>query len=226
VNANDEMNDTEVLGRASDSLSQLSLATPPDVTTVMSRGRSHRSRRFGAVIGLAVGAVAVMSGGALGLTSLLGFAPGHSLGTIRTEAYVLVHNADGTSTLTIDPRELFDATTLQNDLAQFGIPATVTTGSFCSSDPAPAGFSQVVSFDTGGERTVVPGDGQVPAPTVTIDPAAMPAGAELTVGVFVPAAGQQQVYLALLDTSSSSCTSTPGSPPGVTMLEWSGQSAP
>jgi hypothetical protein len=53
--------------------------------------------------------------------------------------------ADGPATLTINSNVLLQPGTLQRDLARDGIPAMVTVGRFCSSDPAPAGFSQVVS---------------------------------------------------------------------------------
>jgi hypothetical protein len=72
--------------------------------------------------------------------------PGPRHRHIQTAAFILVEHANGTATLTINPSELLDAAALQNDLRQDGIPALVTSGSFCSSDPAPAGFSQVVSF--------------------------------------------------------------------------------
>ena len=70
----------------------------------------------------------------------------HGTGTIQTAAFTLVSNANGTATLTINPQVLLEPGTLQRDLAQDGIPAMVTVGSFCSSDPAPAGFLQVVSI--------------------------------------------------------------------------------
>ena len=77
----------------------------------------------------------------LGLSGALNSAPARGTGTIRTAAFALTRNANGTDTLTINPQVLFDPITLQNDLAQYGIPAKVTTGSFCSTDPAPEGFS-------------------------------------------------------------------------------------
>jgi hypothetical protein len=89
--------------------------------------------------------VIVGAGVALGL-GLTGSAPAHATGTIQTAAFTLVGNSDGTATLTINPNVLLEPTTLQSDLARDGIPAMVTVGSFCSSDPAPAGFLQVVSF--------------------------------------------------------------------------------
>jgi hypothetical protein len=170
------------------------------------RSPAHRARRRipGAVSGLAVvTAAAVVLG--LGLSGAFGSAPARGTGTIRTAAFTLVEHANGTATLTIKPGELLDAAALQNDLHQDGIPALVTSGSFCSSDPAPAGFSQVVSFSpapTPGNFALPP---RVhPHPTITFNPAAIPSGAELSFGIF-----QQQADFELISTSSHTCTSTP-----------------
>ncbi len=128
-------------------------------------------------------------------------------GAIRTASYTLISNTTGTVTLTINPKELFDAAALQSDLARYGIPAKVTTGSFCSSDPEPAGFSQVVSGQPDRESTVQAGTGE--QPTMTFDPSAIPAGAELSFGNFQLDSGQQQADIALVDTSAYSCSSNP-----------------
>jgi hypothetical protein len=170
-------------------------------------GHGERSRRRrlipGAVSGLAVvAAMAVVLG--LGLSGTFGSAPAPGTGTIRTAAFTLVEHANGTATLTINLFELLDAAALKSDLQQDGIPALVTSGSFCSSHPALAGFSQVVSSPPPklGERL-----------TITINPAAMPAGTELSFGVFQLGTGGRQADSELINTSSYSCTSTPPSPP-------------
>jgi hypothetical protein len=152
---------------------------------------------------------------ALGVSGVLG--PARAPGTIRTAAFTLVSNSDGTATMTINPKELLDPAALQSDLAQYGIPAKVTTGSFCSSDPAPAGFSQVVSSHLAGPFTATPQNGA--HPTITINPAAMPAGTELSIGNFQLSsgehAGQQQADFVLIDASSYTCSSTPPDPIGL-----------
>ncbi len=158
-------------------------------------GRGHR--RLAAGISATAAAGAVVLG--LGLTGTFGSAPAHSTGTIRTAAFTLAEQANGTATLTLNPKVLFDPGTLQSDLQQDGIPALVTTGSFCSSDPAPTGFPQVMSF-------------QKSPPTITINPAAMPSGTELSFGNFQLSDGALQSELALIDTNSYTCTSTSTSP--------------
>jgi hypothetical protein len=150
----------------------------------------------------------------LGLSGVFGASPARGTGTIRTAAFTLVSNPDGTATLTLSPGELLDPAALQNDLAQYGIPAIVNVGSFCSSDPAPAGFSQVVSQYPAGEGSAQVGSGG--GPTITIDPSAMPAGTELSLGYFQLTSGEysgeQQADFVLIDTSSYTCTSTPPDP--------------
>jgi hypothetical protein len=216
MNVHDEMSDTEVLRAASDSLSGIPVAGPPDVAAVMARGRARRTRRLSAVAGVAAAGAAAGTALALGLTGVLG--PARAPGTIRTAAFTLVSNANGTATLTINPKELLDPAALQSDLAQDGIPAMVTSGSFCSSDPPPAGFAQVVSFNPAGPGTATPQSGA--QPTITFDPSAMPAGAELSFGYFQLNSGQysgeQQAEIVLVTTNSYTCTSTapdPNSPP-------------
>ncbi len=210
MNVHDEMSDNEVLRAASGSLSAIPIANPPDVEAIMARGRARRRHRLSAVAGLSV-AAAVATALVLGLTGVLG--PARTSGTIRTASFTLVSNPNGTAALTISPKELLDPAALQSDLAQYGIPAKVTTGSFCSSDPAPAGFSQVVSSRPAGPDTATPQP--VVQPTITIDPAAMPAGTELSVGDFQLSSGEQQAGFVLIDTTSYTCSSTPPGPNGL-----------
>ncbi len=208
MNVHDEMSDHEVLRAASESLSGLPMADPPDVRTVMARGRARRARRLSLVAGLSVAGAAAGTALALSLTGVLG--PATTSGANRTAAFALVGNVDGTATLTINPEELLDPAALQSDLAQYGIPAKVTTGSFCISDPAPAGFSQVVSVYPPGPSTSTPQS--TAQPKLTIDPSAMPAGTELSVGNFQLSSGEQQADFVLIDSSSYTCSSTPPGP--------------
>jgi hypothetical protein len=213
MNVHDEMSDTEVLRAASKTLSAIPTASPPDVAAIMARGqarrarRTRRTRRISGVAGLSVAAAATAL--ALGLTGVIGSA--RSMGTITTASFTLVSNTNGTATLTINPNELLDTAALQNDLQQDGIPALVTSGSFCYSNPTPAGFSQVVSFypprPTSGFAQVQQGV----QPTITFNPAAMPAGTELSFGYFQLSSGAQQTDFVLINTGSYACTSTPPS---------------
>jgi hypothetical protein len=209
MNVQDEMSDNEVLRAASESLSARPVASPPAVQAIMVRGSARRRRRrLSGVAGLSVAAASTAL--ALGVTGVLGPA-GRSPGpaTIRTVAFTLVSNPNGTATLTINNAELLDPAALQNDLAHYRIRALVTSGSFCTSDPVPAGFSRVVSFypATPGSRALTPG--VHPHPTITFSPAAMPAGTELSFGIFQLGPGQQQATFELINTSSYTCTTVP-----------------
>jgi hypothetical protein len=199
------MNDDSALGTvrdsltmARDSLTEVQMSTPVDA--IVRQGRAARRRhRLIALAG--TGAVAAFAALAVGLTSVPGST--HRTGTIRTAAFTLVSHANGTATLTINPRVLLDPNTLQSDLKQDGIPARVTTGIFCSSDTPPAGFSQVVS-----SQPTPQGSEPVQTPTLTIDSAAMPAGTELSFGNF-QLADSQQTSLTLIKTGSYTCSGTP-----------------
>lgn len=135
------------------------------------------------------------------------------IGTIRTAAFTLTRYADGTARLTINAEVISEPGTLQDDLAEYSIPAIVTAGSFCSSSPAPEGFSQVVTLYPPLLRDGRPQ--QAGNPTITIDPAAIPAGAELSFGIFQPPVGPGPLTaIALTDASSYTCTSSvPAAPP-------------
>jgi hypothetical protein len=209
---NDQMTNGAELRELRRSLSGVAIPERPRLETITARGRARRRHRLSAVAGLSVAAAAAGTALALSLTGVLG--PARTPGTIRTASFTLVGNSDGTATLTINPKELLDPAALQSDLAQYGIPAKVTSGSFCSSDPHPAGFSQVVSLP--GPGTSQGGSGE--PPTITIDPSAMPAGAELSVGYFQLSSGdysgEQQADVVLIASNSYTCTSTPPSPNG------------
>jgi hypothetical protein len=212
------MNGNSTLGTVRDSLtaakgalSETHMNTPLDA--IVQRGRATRRRHR--LIGLTgTAAVAASAAVVVGLTGVTGSAPAHSTGTIRTAAFTLIRHANRTVTLTINPNELLNAAALQNDLQQYGVPAMVTSGSFCSSDPAPAGFSQAVSFyprATTGQFVPKPTGKTLRGvhPTITFNPAAMPAGTELSFGVFQPSSGPQQTDFVLVNSSSYTCTSTP-----------------
>ena len=185
MSGNDQLTDGAELRELRDSLAGIAMPGRPRLGAIAARGRARRRHRLSAVAGLSVAGAAAGTALALGLTGVLGRSP--APGTIRTAAFTIVSNPNGTATLTINPKELLDPAALQSDLAHYGIPAKVTSGSLCSSDPAPAGFSQVVSGQPAGPSTVTPQSGV--QPTITIDPSAMPAGTELSIGDFQLSSG-------------------------------------
>jgi hypothetical protein len=198
------------LVRDADPAALITIPDPPHGGAITALGRaSQRRRRRQRTAGItaAVAAAAVVLG--LGLTRVVAPAPTLGTGTVRTTAFTLTMNANGTATLTINLNVVLEPGILQGDLRQDGIPALVTAGSFCSSDPGPAGISQVMSLT-----------GQKSQRTFTISPAAMPAGTELSFGYFQLAnAGDtgypgQETLIELIDIGSYTCTSTARARPG------------
>ena len=215
MNVHDEMSDNEVLRAASDSLSTIPMATPPDVAAIMARGRARRRHRLSAVTGLSVAGVAAGTALALGLTGVLG--PARTPGTIRAAAFTLASNSNGTATLTIKP-------------GRAARPRRAAERPGATRHPGEGHHRQLLLLRSragrlfagrvllpAGPYTATPQNGA--QPTITIDPAAMPAGTELSVGDFQLSSGefsgQQQADFVLIDTSSYTCSSTPPDPNGL-----------
>jgi hypothetical protein len=129
-------------------------------------------------------------------------------GTIRTAAFTLARNANGTASLTLNQDQTFDPATLQHALARDGIPALVQTGTYCTSTPAPPS-SGVVSIEL-PDGSPVPYTGRqspVPPDAVTvINPAAMPTGTELS---FTYLNHDHVLTGSLIYTAAHTCSSTP-----------------
>jgi hypothetical protein len=195
----------DALTAAEGALTETHMHTPLD--TIVRRGRAARRRHR--LIGLTgTAAVATIAALVLGLG---GLAPTHSTGTIRTAAFTLVSHANGLVTLTVNIGVLVEPRTLQSDLAQDGIPAIVTVGSFCSSNPAPAVPANL------WYGTAQSGMYAQSPPTITFDPALLPAGTELSFSFFQLSGfgsntGVQEDAFTLIDTSSYACTSTAPTP--------------
>lgn len=176
------MNDIDdVLVQVRDSLSGAHMDMPVDA--ILARSRSHQHRRR--LAGLSMAGVAAGGVLALGLTGVFGSgSPSLASETIRTAAFTLVSNANGTDTLTLNQAQLFNPGALQRALAQDHIPALVQTGSICSSNPAPAanGVISPPLPSSFGPATSDAGQKNPVSPNATwvINPAAMPAGTELS----------------------------------------------
>jgi hypothetical protein len=207
----DHLTDENELRGLRDSLSGVATPARPRLEAIKARGMQHRRHRRTQVVRLSVAGTTACIALSVGLVAAL--SPASGLGTIHAASYTLRHNQNGTDTLTLNPKELLSPSQLQSDFAKYGIPAKVTTGSYCSSDPEPAGFAAAVTGP--GPGTWGPGVGPQPIrqPTITIDPSKIPAGTELTVGDFHltagPAAGAQEAEFALMKSGSYTCTSTP-----------------
>jgi hypothetical protein len=207
------VNDTDdVLLRARDALSGAHMDTP--VEAIMARSRTRRHRRLAQ---LSVAGVAASGALAFGVAAVLGAtspAPARARGTIRTAAFTLARNADGTAALALNQDQVFNPSALQQALAHAGIPALVQTGIFCTSTPPPPS-NGVVSVQLPGGRPVAkstPGHQHpVPPDAVTvINPAAMPAGTELS---FTYVKHDRALAEGLIYDSAHTCSSAPPAEP-------------
>jgi hypothetical protein len=172
----------------------------------MARGRARRRRT---VTGLGLAGTAGVAVLALGLGGVFGgHSPAPAETTIRTAAFILAKNPNGTATLTLTQALVFNPGALQQALRQDDIPALVETDSNCSSDPAPPHGIGVISIQLPDGTRLIPTPGHatpVPADAVTvINPAAMPAGTELFFDYVNSAHG---VISHLVYTNSYTCSS-------------------
>jgi len=201
-----------VLLQARDAFSATRMETP--VETILATGRTRRHRRR--LVQLTAAAAA---GGALALglaVVVSSGSPAPAPQTIRTAAFTLARNANGTASLTLNQDQVFDPAALQQALSRDGIPALVQTGIYCSSTPAPpsSGVLSVQLPDGSPVGKSTPGHASpVPPDAVTvINPAAMPAGTELS---FTYSNHNHDLNAGLIYTAAHTCSSTPpaGPPP-------------
>ena len=199
------MNDVDdVLLQARDALSGARMETP--VETIVAKGRSRRLHRRLAQLSAAAAASGAL---ALGLTAVIGAgSPAPEPGTIRTAAFTLARSANGTASLTLNQDEVFDPATLQQALARDGIPALVQAGTYCTSTPAPPSDGVVsIQLPDGSPVPVTGRRSPVPPDAVTvINPAAMPAGTELS---FTYVHHDRVLTGSLIYTAAHTCSSTP-----------------
>jgi hypothetical protein len=218
------MNDQELITAVRQSVHGVRMNVPAE--QIVSRSRAIRTsghRRLAACITAVAAAGSVVLG--LGLSGALGTAPNggtgtiHGTGTIRTAAFTLTRNANGTDTLTLTMSQMLDPAVLQQALAQDGIRALVKTGIYCWSspaapDPASIGVLTVrlpvkpphvmVSAPSGPAPSELK---QIAARTVTvINPAAMPSGTELFFGY---STSIHALFTDLIYTTSYTCSNSP-----------------
>ena len=201
------MNDQELITAVRQSVHGVRMNVPAD--QIVSRSRAIRAsghRRLAACITAVAAAGSVVLG--LGLSGALGAAPDGRTGTIRTAAFTLTRNANGTDTLTLSNSQMADPAALQQALAQYGIPALVKTGTYCWSSPAPPS-SGALTVERPDGTPVRPGPGprpvRIPANAVNvINSAAMPAGTELFIGYF-NSGRVHEIHPGLIYTNSHTC---------------------
>ena len=127
MNAHDDMSDTDVLSAARDFLSGMPVASPPELETILARGRARRHRRR--LIPGMTGTLAVAAGAALAVTTL---PPASHQATAQAgrrpaanlAAWTVTKLAGGDISVTIS--QLKDPAGLQGALRADGVPASVT----------------------------------------------------------------------------------------------------
>jgi hypothetical protein len=201
------MNEHDVMYQVRESFSGLRMDTP--VEQVWARSRARRRRRLAGL----TAATAATAGAAVAMTLTLGApaparsghptlgapAPTASPGSVSLDAFSVTNGPGDSTTLILRKDARIDPSELRQALAQHGIAALVTVGSFCRTTPlAPVPFGQVVQPTTladGSDAIVINGQ-------------AMPPGTELSIGSF-----PQTVRMVLIEKGAPlSCFSTPGQP--------------
>jgi hypothetical protein len=167
--------------------------TPVD--EVIARGRSRRRRRrFTAVAaGVATTGVALTlaltgalsSGGPSSITNATNGNDGKSL-DIRTIAYTVKTNSDGTVTVWTKQAYFQDPTRLQDALRNAGFPVLMKVGVFCRG-PNDDGYLDPSGQGRGVQKVMAPSENNDGDVLFTFDPKAMPADTELFIGYLSPA---------------------------------------
>ena len=189
----------DVMCQVRESFSGLRMNMP--VEKVFARSRVRRRRR--GLSGLTAAAVAATGAAAAMTLTLGGPAPARpgsppppSPGLVRLAAFSVTSGPGDSTTLILykGPKyRQLDPSALRQALAQHGIPALVSVGTFCRSTPAPPSFGQVV-------HPLNLADGSA----MVISGQAMPSGTRLSIGFF---AGHVRMAL-IEDDAPLSCSST------------------
>lgn len=194
MNGNDQVSDDDVLCAVSDSLSRVPVARPPQLETVMARGRARQRRRRASGMTAALTVVAAVAATVTVTALPAGRHPAapavsdgvNSAPSARLAAWTVTRQAGGDIKVTIN--ELRDPAGLQRTLRADGVPASVSfldqRNPACrvlAFDPAllakifPARSAGVVHHLPGGEilSTGASAGGDAGGDMV-IDPAAIP----------------------------------------------------
>jgi hypothetical protein len=166
-------NDDDMLSPLREAVSGLHMHTP--VEAILHRAGAQRRKRRAAL-----GATVAASGAAAALVAASVGSPGHappaqSSGP-QLAAFTVTSGPGGATSLTLRKGGQWqvNAAALREALAQHHIPALVTVGKSCDTNPEPAGLDQVI---TSNRQT----NGNV---DVTFNPKALPPGAEISIGLF------------------------------------------
>jgi hypothetical protein len=166
------MNDTEVLDQVRDAFGDLRMEVP--LEAVLDRGRARRRTRRSVAV-CAVAAVALL-GAVVGVERNHSPSATPSPATAQLAAFTVSSTPGGVTAVTLRKGAQYrlDPDALRQALADHGIRALVTVGTTCDTNPEPSGLDQVVSARREADGAVY----------LTIDPATMPTGSELSIGYY------------------------------------------
>lgn len=166
---NDDQLLTAVRSSLMDSLTDVHLDQP--VSAITGRARTRRLRR-----GLAAGAVGAV---ALGTSLSLALTAGSAGRSVHVHLDAWSVNTTSTGQVELTLRELQDRALLEQTLAQAGVPAIVNFGQFCGA----ADQSDNLTGTTGTHFLGRPVARHGTLLALIINPAAVPAGATVDIGV-------------------------------------------
>jgi hypothetical protein len=163
----------DVLTQIVDQFSEVEMKVP--IEQIYARSRTRRTRRLRATA-VGAGAAATLALGLAIVAVTPGVAPQPSPATAQLTAFSISAEPNGTSALTMRKGQQYrlDPVALRLALSEHNIPALVTVGKSCDTTPEPDGLDQVVAAQRQSDGGV----------TLTINPAAMPAGSELSIGYY------------------------------------------
>ncbi|MFD2763674.1 hypothetical protein [Micromonospora eburnea] len=168
------MRDQDVLRAVADGLSGLDLDTPAE--DIIAAGTSRRRRRLATVTvagvllaGLAVAVPALTGSGPAALPYAQGPA---STAPAQLVAFSVVSNPNGTVTLKLSKKQLFDPDAARKALSEAGVPAEIRVdGSHCYSIPSPPELDRLFPSRSEADEGIV----------LVINPSAIPQGAVMTI---------------------------------------------
>jgi hypothetical protein len=165
------MNDTEIIEQIRISVADVHMGTPVD--TIIAQGRAHRHSRR--VLGVGIAGTLALAVALAGIEHAR-TTPTPNPANAQLTAFSVATAADGTTSLTLRKGSEYrlDPDALRQALAAHNIPATVTLNETCDTTPQPQGLDEVVTTQRNADGAVY----------LTINPAAMPSGAELSIGYY------------------------------------------
>jgi hypothetical protein len=178
---------TAVLDALKESLDHIDMHAPAE--QIVAAGRRRRRRRVAGTAAGVVAGMAAVTGVTLGSIGSAGPATTDAASGvhIRTVAYTLDSQSDGTVHVTWDKQRYFkDHNGLEAALRRAGFPALIKEGQFCRG-PQDTAALDPSGVGPGVERVMKGESASGGKVTFVFTPAAMPAGTQLFIGYLSPA---------------------------------------